>query len=395
MATPEVVIVAGARTPMGKFMGGLSTVPATQLGAGAIRAALERARLAPQQVDYVIMGNVLMAGVGQAPARQAAIAAGIPDHISALTINKVCASGLTAVVLAAQMIKAGDAEVVVAGGMENMSLAPHMLVNSRTGIKLGDAKVVDHMVHDGLWCPFANRHMGGSAEAIAAKYGITREEQDRWALRSHQRAVAAAREGLFAAEIAPVTIKSRRGDTVVSADEGPRGDTSLEALAKLPPAFSEHGKTVTAGNASQITDGAAALVVMSAAKARQAGLEPMGVIQGYSHSAVDPQWLFDAPVAATETLLKKTGTRLDDYGLVEDNEAFCAQFLANSKVLGWDSERVNVKGGATALGHPIGASGARLLVTLLYAMKERRQRRGLVSICHGGGGAVAMALEGV
>ncbi len=395
MATPEVVIVAGARTPMGKFMGGLSAVPATQLGAGAIRAALERARLAPQQVDYVIMGNVLMAGVGQAPARQAAIAAGIPNQVSALTINKVCASGLTAVVLAAQMIKAGDAEVVVAGGMENMSLAPHMLVNSRTGFRLGDAKVVDHMVQDGLWCPFTNRHMGGSAEAIAAKYGITREEQDRWALRSHQRAVAAAREGLFAAEIAPVTIKSRRGDTVVSADEGPRGDTSLEALAKLPLAFSEHGKTVTAGNASQITDGAAALVVMSAAKARQAGLEPMGVIQGYSHSAVDPQWLFDAPVAATETLLKKTGTRLDDYGLVEDNEAFCAQFLANSKVLGWDSERVNVKGGATALGHPIGASGARLLVTLLYAMKERHQRRGLVSICHGGGGAVAMAVEGV
>jgi acetyl-CoA C-acetyltransferase len=378
---------------MGKFMGGLSGTPAPKLGAVAIRAALERAHVAPEQVDYVIMGNVLTAGEMHAPARQAAIAAGIPDHISALTVNKVCASGLTAAVLATQMIKTGDAEIVVAGGMENMSLAPHLLINSRTGYRMGDVKAVDHMIQDGLWCPFANRHMGGSAEAIAAKHGITREQQDRLALRSHQRAVAAQREGAFAAEVAPVTIKSRKGDTVVSADEGPRADTSLEILSKLPLAFPEHGKTVTAGNASQITDGAAAVVVMSAARARQMNVQPLAVIKGYAHAAVDPQWLFDAPVPATENLLKKTGTKLADYDLVEANEAFCAQLLANGKVLDWDTERVNVKGGATALGHPIGASGARILVTLLFAMNERRARHGLASICHGGGGAVTMALE--
>ncbi len=388
----KVVIAGGMRTPLGKFGGALSTTPAPQLGAAAIKSALQKSGVRPENVDYVIMGNVLSAAVGQAPARQAGIAAGIPVTTSALTVNKVCASGLTSVVLASQAIQLGDADVVVAGGMENMSLAPHMLVNSRTGYRMGDIKAIDHMVFDGLWCPFENRHMGASAEAIATKYGITRAEQDAFALRSHQKAVAAAREGAFAEEIAPFQVKQKGKVLTIDQDEGPRPDTSLEVLGKLAAAFPP-GTTVTAGNAAQITDGAAALVVMSADKATALKVKPMAYITGYSHAAIEPGWLFDAPTLAIRKLLEKTGTRLEDYDLIEANEAFVAQILANGKVLGWDWGKVNVKGGATALGHPIGASGARILVTLLHSMKQRGARRGIAAICHGGGGAVALAVE--
>ncbi|MBI2305531.1 MAG: acetyl-CoA C-acetyltransferase [Chloroflexi bacterium] len=389
-----VVIVSGARTPIGRFRGRLSTVAAPQLGAVALSAAVERAGLSPDAVDYVIMGNAIAAGVGQTPARQAGIAAGIPPTTSALTVNKACASGLMAVVLAAQNIALGEAQVVAAGGMESMSLAPHLLAHSRRGIPIGPGELVDAMIFDGLWCPFENRHMGNSAEDIARKYNIGRAEQDAFALRSHQRAVAARRN--FDAEIAPVTVPGppKVGGGVVEADEGPRPDTSLEALAKLAPAFEPQG-TVTPGNSSQISDGAAALVLMAEGRATRLPRQPMARILGYTHSAIEPRWLFDAPVLAVRQLLEKTGLALGDFDLIEINEAFAAQTLANGHVLGWDWDRVNVKGGAIALGHPIGASGARILVTLLYSLEQRALRRGLAVVCHGGGGAVAMAMERV
>ncbi|MEE9284895.1 MAG: acetyl-CoA C-acetyltransferase [Dehalococcoidia bacterium] len=389
----EIVLAGAARTAIGKFGGGLSTVPATALGAAVVRESLRRAGLQPENVDYAIMGNVLSAGLGQAPARQAAIQAGLPAGASALTVNKVCASGLAAVNLAAQAVQCGEAEVVVAGGMENMSLAPHLIVNSRTGFGLGDASVADHLVHDGLWCPFENRHMGGSAEAIARKHGVTRQEQDAYALRSHRRAVAAADEGAFAPEIVPIEVKRRREVVVIERDEGPRPDSTPEALARLAPAFPP-GETVTAGNASQISDGAASVVVLSDKRARDLGVEPMARIAGYAHVGIDPAWLFEAPTMAVQRLLERTGRQLDDYDLIEVNEAFAAQVLANGQELGWNWDRVNVNGGAIALGHPIGASGARIIVTLLHAMRARRAGRGLAVICHGGGGAAAMALEG-
>jgi len=389
----EPILLAGAaRTPIGRFGGGVSTVPAPSLGAASIKESMRRAGLRPDQADYTIMGNVLSAGVGQAPARQAAIEAGIPSSSSAMTVNKVCASGLQAVVLAAQAVRCGDASVVVAGGMENMSLAPHLIVNSRTGFKMGDVQAQDHLLRDGLWCPFENRHMGASAEAIAQKHGITRDEQDAFALRSHRRAVAAAGEGGFDGEIVPITVQRRREPVTIAGDEGPRPDSSPESLARLAPAFPP-GETVTAGNASQISDGAASLVVLSERRARELGVQAMGRIAGYAHAANEPAWLFDAPVLAVRRLLERTGTRLDDYDLIEINEAFAAQVLANGGELGWDWERVNVNGGAIALGHPIGASGARILVTLLHAMRARQARRGLAVVCHGGGGAVAMAVE--
>ncbi len=353
---------------------------------------MQRAGLRPDQVEYTIMGNVLSAGVGQAPARQAAIGAGIPPSSSAITINKVCASGLQAVVLAAQAIQCGDASVVAAGGMENMSLAPHLIVNSRTGFKMGDVQAQDHLLRDGLWCPFEDRHMGNSAEAIARKHGISREDQDAFALRSHQRAVAAAGEGAFATEITPISIQRRKETVVIDRDEGPRPDSSRESLAKLAPAFPP-GQTVTAGNASQISDGAASVIVLGGRRAREMGVRPLGRIAGYAHAANEPAWLFDAPTLAVRRLLERTATRLDDYDLIEVNEAFAAQVLANGKELGWDWARVNVHGGAVALGHPIGASGARILVTLLHALRERKAKRGMAVICHGGGGAVAMAVE--
>ncbi|MBI2866168.1 MAG: acetyl-CoA C-acetyltransferase [Chloroflexi bacterium] len=388
----EVVLAGAARTPMGKLSGALASVTAPQLGSIAIAAAIRRAGISPDQVEYTIMGNVLSTGVGQAPARQAAIGAGIPSSSSALTVNKVCASGLMAAVLAAQMVQLDEAEIVVAGGMESMTQAPHYLAGSRIGLRLGDGRLVDSMIRDGLWCAFADRHMGASADAIARKYGITRQEQDEFAYGSHRKAVAASAEGAFRDEIAPVSLRQRRGSTEVGIDEGPRPDTSLEALAKLPPAFGKDG-TVTAGNSSQLTDGAAAFVVMSSQKAQELGVPILAYITGYAHSALDPEWIFDAPSLATRQLLKKTGARLEDYDLVEANEAFAAQVLANGKVLGWDWGRVNVKGGATALGHPIGASGARILVTLLYALRQRQQKKGLAVICHGGGGAVALSVE--
>ncbi|MBM4406915.1 MAG: acetyl-CoA C-acetyltransferase [Chloroflexi bacterium] len=388
----EVLLAGAVRTPVGKFGGGLSELPATQLGAIAIKESLKRAKVDPAQVDYAIMGNVLTANEGQAPARQAAIRAGIPDSVSALTINKVCASGLMSVALAAQAIRAGDAEVVVAGGMENMSLAPHMIVNSRTGFRLGDVPAVDHMLRDGLWCPFENRHMGNSAEAIAAKHGIPREAQDAFALRSQQRAVAATREGVFSGEIVPVEVKRRKETVLLDRDEGPRADTSASSLAALRPAFPP-GQTVTAGNASQISDGAASVVVLESARAKALGVHAMARIIGYAHAANAPAWLFDAPVLATRKLLEKTRTNLDGYDLIEINEAFAAQVLANEKELRWDWDKVNVTGGAIAIGHPIGASGARVLVTLLHGMKRRKAKRGMAVICHGGGGAVAMAIE--
>ncbi|MBM3957231.1 MAG: acetyl-CoA C-acyltransferase [Gemmatimonadetes bacterium] len=384
-----------ARTPAGRFCGGLSGTPATRLGAGAIAAALERAGVPGDRVDYVIMGNMLCAGLGQAPARQAAIGAGVPDTVSALTVNKVCASGMWAVVLAAQAIQVGDAEVVVAGGMENMSLAPHLLLNSRTGQRMGDARLLDHMVHDGLWCPFENRLMGASAETIAGLYAITRSDQDEFALRSHRLACRAADDGLFVPEIVPVEAKSARGDgETIRADEGPRRDTSLEKLAALRPAFPP-GETVTAGNSSQISDGAAAMVVVSREGARLLCVEPAARIVGYAHAANDPGMLFDAPRIAISRLLERTGERMDDFDLIEINEAFAAQVLANGKGLEWGWDRVNSRGGAIALGHPVGASGARILVTLVHALRQTGGKRGLAAICHGGGGAVAMSVEAV
>ena len=389
----DVFIAGAARTPIGKFCGGLSTTPATRLGALAIGAAVERAGVASREVDYVVMGNMLSAGLGQTPARQAAIGTGIPDTVSALTVNKACASGLWAAVLAAQAIQLGDAEVVVAGGMESMSRAPHLLLDSRTGQRMGDARLLDHMVHDGLWCPFEGRPMGAAAETIADRYGITRSAQDEFALRSHRLAGAAVDEGRFDPEIVPVEAEAGRGEPrVVSRDEGPRRDTSAERLAALRPAFPP-GERVTAGNSSQISDGAAAVVVLSGEKARSLAIEPMARIAGYAHAANNPGMLFDAPRMATARLLERTGERLEDFDLIEVNEAFAAQVLANGQALGWDWDRVNTRGGAIALGHPIGASGARILVTLLQGLRERGGRRGLAVICHGGGGAVAMSVE--
>jgi acetyl-CoA C-acetyltransferase len=390
----EVLIAGAARTPTGKFGGGLSQIPAPELGAVAIGAAVERSGLEPGDIDYTYMGNMLSAGLGQTPARQAAIAAGIPATTSAMTVNKACASGMASVVLAAQAIQLGEANAVVAGGMENMSAAPHLVMNSRTGQKLGDATLKDHMVYDGLWCPFENRHMGGSAEAIARKFGLTREELDQFALRSQQRAGAAVAEGAFDEEIAPVTILKKGARATMARDESPRPDTSLEKLGSLPPAF-EEGGCVTAGNSSGIADGAAAVVVVAADAAAHAssGFGLIARITGYAHAANEPGWLFDAPPAAVARLFDRTGDRLEDFDLIEVNEAFAAQVVANGKSLGWDENRVNLWGGAIALGHPIGASGARILVTLVHGLRRTGGRKGLAVICHAGGGAMAMSVE--
>lgn len=388
----DAVIVGAARTPIGKFLGSLSTVPATRLGAVAISAALERGGIDPGEVEEVVMGHVLTAGAGMAPARQAAIAGGVPAAASALTVNKVCASGLAAVVIAAQEIATGAAELVVAGGMESMSQAPHLLQGSRTGLRLGAGELVDSAVHDGLWCAWENRHMGGSAEEIARKYGITREEQDGLALESHRRALAAIDAGLFRAEIVPVEVRQKGGVALVQTDEGPRRDTTAEALARVAPAF-EPGGTVTAGNAPGLSDGAAAVVVSSARAARERGWRVRGHITGYASANLDPRWLFDAPAEAVRLLLERTGLALADFELIEMNEAFAAAVLAAERVLGWDRTRVNLKGGAVALGHPIGCSGARILVTLLHSLEEQELHRGLAVLCHGGGGAVAMSIE--
>jgi acetyl-CoA C-acetyltransferase len=390
----EVYILSAARTPIGKFGGGLSTVPATELGATAIRAAVERAGITPESVDEALMGQVIQAGAGQAPARQAALKAGLPESVSATTINKVCGSGLKAVMLGAASIRAGDANVIVAGGMENMNLGPYLLPGARTGYRLGNQTLVDSTVHDGLWCSSCNVHMGMHAERVAAKHDVTREAQDEFALRSHQRALAAIDEGRFRDEIVPVQVPGRKGAvTTVETDENPRADTTLEALARLNPAFQPEGGTVTAGNAPGITDGAAALVLASDEALN--GAQPMARITGYAQADVAPEWLFEAPIHGVQRLLEKLDVPLADFDLIEINEAFAAQVLADGNALGFDWDRVNVNGGAIALGHPIGASGARVQTTLLYELRRRGGRRGLATLCLGGGGAVALAVETV
>jgi len=389
----DVVILSAARTAIGKFQGALSAIPAPQLGAAAISAAIERAGIDPATLDEVIMGNVVSAGEGQAPARQAAIGAGVPPEVGALTINKVCGSGLKAVMLAASAIKAGDGDLYVAGGMESMNLAPYLLPKARFGYRLGNAELVDAVVHDGLWCALENHHMGLSAEWIAAEHHVGREAQDEFALLSHQRAVAAIDAGKFRAEIAPLPIPQRKGPPlVIDVDENPRRDTSLEALARLKPAFREGG-SVTAGNAPGITDGAAALVVARRATADALGIKPLARITGYAQAAVKPLELFTAPIFAMRRLADRLQMAPTDFDLVELNEAFAAQSVANIRGLGLDPDRVNVHGGAIALGHPIGASGARVLTTLLYALRDRDLSTGAAALCLGGGEAVALAVE--
>jgi acetyl-CoA C-acetyltransferase len=397
------VIVGAARTPIGKFLGALSPVPAPELGAVAIRGALERSRVPVEDIDEVIMGQVVQAGTGQAPARQAAIKAGIPATVPAVTINKVCGSGLKAVMLAAQSIKAGDQQVVVAGGQESMSNAPYYVSGLRNGVKFGDQTLVDGLIKDGLWCAFCDVHMGGHAEYTAKKAGITRQMQDELALASHRKAVAAIDEGRFAAEIVPVEVPGRKGPTRVCIDEAPRRDTSLEQLAKLRPAFPADAPkdmkpeelTVTAGNAPGLNDGASALIVVSEAYARAHGLTILARVTGYATGGGEPQEIFFAPIVAVRNLMQRTGATIDDYDLIEANEAFAAQMLADGNALGWDWDRVNVNGGAIALGHPIGASGARILTTLLYAMQDRGAETGLATLCLGGGNAVALSVERV
>jgi len=378
---------------VGRFLGGLGSLPATQLGAIAVREALNRAGVEPGSVDEVIMGMVVQGGAGQAPARQAAIHGGVPDEVPALTINKVCGSGLKSVMLASQAIRAGDAQCVVAGGMESMSQAPHYVYGMRSGVKYGNQQLVDAVQYDGLWCSFGDNVMGSYAEYTAEKAGVTREEQDQYALESHQKAVAAMEGGKFEAEIVPVEIQGRKGKvTVVKDDEGPRGDTSLEALGKLKPAFQKDG-TVTAGNAPGLNDGASALVVTSEAFAAAHGLPVMARVTGYAAAGGPPKELFFAPIAAVQSLMEKTKADINTYDLIEANEAFSVQALADGRGLGWDWDRVNVNGGAVALGHPIGASGARILTTLLYAMQDRGAEQGLATLCLGGGNAVALSVE--
>lgn len=386
------VIVSAVRTPIGRYLGGLSSFTAPQLGAMVIREAIARAGIDGPSVEEVIMGQVVQGGSGQAPARQAMIHAGLPGMVPALTINKVCGSGLKAVMLAAQAIKAGDAHCIVAGGQESMSTAPHYVFGMRNGIKAGNQTMVDGMIHDGLWDSFGNNHMGEYAEYTAEKAGISRQEQDEFAYQSHRKAVAATENRKFAAEILPVEVKGKGGATVVAADESPRKDTTPDTLARLKPAFRKEG-TVTAGNAPGLNDGASALVVTSLAFAQSHGLAVMARITQYATGGGEPRDLFFAPVVAVQNLMCKAGTSIDDYDLIEANEAFAVQALADGKGLNWDWNRVNVNGGAVALGHPIGASGARVLTTLLYGMKDRNVSTGLATLCLGGGNAVALTVE--
>jgi acetyl-CoA C-acetyltransferase len=405
-ANGRVFIVSAARTPIGKFGGGLSTTPAVDLGGVAIRAAFDRSGLPDgAHIDEVLMGQVLQAGVGQAPARQASLKAGLADTIPATTINRVCGSGLKAVMLAAQAIKAGDAETVVAGGMENMNLAPYLLRQARTGYRLGNGVVEDSAVMDGLWCTVEGCHMGTHAERVAIHDHVTREAQDAFALESHKRAVAAIDAGRFDDELVPVTVRGPKGqETQVAVDESPRRDTTREALANLKPAFElptgeDRGDatqgTVTAGNAPGITDGAAATVVASERTVERYGLKPLARIVGYAQAEVAPKWLFLAPIEGVKQLVNKTEIPVDAYDLIEINEAFAAQTLADGNALGFDWSKVNVNGGAIALGHPIGASGARILTTLVHELDRRAGRYGMATLCLGGGGSVAMAVERV
>ncbi len=391
----EAVIASAARVPTGKFLGALKRLTAPELGALVVREAVRRAGIDPADVDECIMGNVVAAGLGQNPARQAALRGGLPEQVAAVTVNKVCGSGLKAVMLAAQAVATGDIDVAVAGGMESMSHAPYLLPRVREGLRLGDGEVVDAMIHDGLRCAFEQCHMGLTGETVAERYGVAREAQDAYALESHRKAARATHEGWFRDEIVPVAVPQKQGDpVVVDRDEPIRDDTSLEALAKLPPVF-KAGGTVTAGNAPGVNDGAAALVVMGADRARSRGLTPLARIVGQAVSGVPPRLVMMAPVEAVRKLLGKVGWRLDEVDLVELNEAFAVQAIAVIRELGLDAARVNVHGGAVALGHPIGASGARILTTLLYAMQRRGAARGIATLCLGGGNGVALAVERV
>lgn len=392
MSEQQAVIVGAVRTPTGKFLGSLASFSAPELGAIAIKEAVRRSGIDPETIDEVVMGNVVSAGIGQAPGRQAAVKAGLSVDIPAFTVNKVCGSGLKAVMLAAQAIRAGDARAYVAGGMESMSNAPYLLPKARTGYRMGNGELIDAVVNDGLWCAFEDIHMGNEAEIIAEKFNVTREEQDRLALASHQKAAAATAAGRFKDEIVPIEIQQKKGTLVVDSDEPIRADTSLEALAKLKPAFVANG-CVTAGNAPGLSDGASATVIVSQSFAQEAGLKPLARIIAYASAAIEPRYIFAAPTRAVRRVLDLTGLKIHDFDLIEVNEAFAAQTLANGKELDWDWERVNVNGGAIALGHPIGSSGSRVLTTLIYELRRRGGGRGLATLCLGGGGAVAMAVE--
>ena len=389
----KAVIVGSCRTPIGKFLGALKGVPAPELGALVVKESVKRAGLRPEDVDEVVMGNVLQAGLGQNPARQAALKGGLPATVPAVTVNKVCGSGLKAVMMAAQAVRLGDAEVVVAGGMESMSNAPYLVMGAREGFRLGHGDMVDSMIHDGLWDVYEDFHMGCCGEVVADKYGIPRQAQDEYALLSHKKALAAIESGKFKAEIAPVTLPQKKGPPVVfDTDEGPRRDTSMEALARLKPAFKEDG-SVTAGNAPGVNDGAAAMVVTSEERAAKAGARPQAEIVAYAASGIEPKLVMMAPLEAVRMVLKKAGWSTDEVDLFELNEAFAVQAVALTRELGLKGERINVNGGAVALGHPIGCSGARVLTTLLHAMADRKAKKGVAALCLGGGNAVAMAVR--
>ena len=391
----DSVILSAVRLPTGKFLGALKEFTAPQLGAMVVREAARRAGIDPAVVDECIMGNVVSAGLGQAPARQAALRGGLSDHVAALTINKVCGSGLKAVMLASQGVGAGDASVVVAGGMESMSNAPYLLEKAREGLRMGNGQVVDSMINDGLWCSFENWHMGNAGEVVASECGISREAQDAYAVESHRKAAEATDAGRFDAEILPVSIPQKKGDPIIFRhDESIRRDTSLESLARLTPAFARDG-TVTAGNAPPVNDGAAALVVASSVRAKELGVTPMARIVAQASSGLAPKHVLLTPVEAIRRVLAKTGWKMSDVDLFEINEAFSVQLIAVLRQLGVDPLKVNVNGGAVALGHPIGASGARILTTLLYALSERKLRRGIAALCLGGGNGVAVAIEWV
>lgn len=393
MKNDEVLIAGSTRLPTGKFLGALSSFSAPQLGSLVIKEALRRAEVKPELVEEVIMGNVVQAGEGQAPARQAMLGAGLPASISALTINKVCGSGLKAVMLAANSIKAGEADIIVAGGMESMSNAPYLLPQARSGYRMGNGTLVDAVVNDGLWCPFEHHHMGMAAEIIAEKFEVGRAEQDAFAASSHQKAAKAIESGAFKREILPVEIKTKKGVTVFDTDEPVRPDTTVEALSRLAPAFKPDGGVVTAGNAPGLSDGASAVVVLSRPAAEKYGIAPQARVTGYAYAGIEPKYLFAAPSLAVKKLLTQTGLELSDFDLIEVNEAFAAQVLANVKELGMDASKLNVRGGAIALGHPIGSSGSKILTTLIHTLQDAGGKRGLVTLCLGGGGAVAMSIE--
>ncbi len=389
----DAVILSACRTAMGRLMGGLASVSSTDLGATAVRGAVARAGVGPDQVDECVMGQVLQGGVGQAPARQAALRGGLAPHTSCLTVNKVCGSGLMSVIIATRAIRLGDAEIVVAGGMESMTQAPYFIPKAREGLRMGHGQITDLMIHDGLWCAFQNWHMGSAAEHIARRFGVTREQQDEFAAGSHAKAIAAMQAGKFQKEIVTVEVPQRKGDPVrFERDEGPREGTSVGSLAKLRPVFEKDG-TVTAGNAPGIFDGASALVVASREKAEALGKKPLARVVGYATAAVEPKELFYAPVVAVRKLNERLGVDIHHWDLIEANEAFSAQALVDGNELGWKWDRVNVHGGAVALGHPIGASGARVLTTLLHALEDRGLKKGMATLCLGGGGAVALGVE--